>query len=97
MGTLSGEAMRPAPRALVHASSSCGVDGRFAVGAAGALKDFPVCQRATQVMSVVTLIRGWVLARHSYFHSKSRSTQISPPSGRWRSKSTYLPSGDQTG
>ena len=34
------------------------------MGAAGALKDFPVCQRATQAMSVVTLIRGWVLARH---------------------------------
>src|SRR5207245_5685768 len=66
-GTLSGDVVRPAPRLgprLVHASSSCGADGRFAVGAAGALKDFPVCQRATQAMSVVTLIRGWVLARH---------------------------------
>src|SRR2546422_5979045 len=50
-----GEALRLGPR-LVHASSSCGADGRFTVGAAGALKDFPVCQRATQAMSVVTLI-----------------------------------------
>src|SRR5216684_3557299 len=68
MGTLSGDVMRLAPRLgprLVHASSSCGANGRFAVGAAGALKDFPVCQRATQAMSVVTLVRGWVLARHT--------------------------------
>src|SRR2546428_13769751 len=67
MGTLSGDVVRPALRLgprLVHASSSCGAEGRFAVGAAGALKHFPVCQRATQAMSVVTLIRGWVLARH---------------------------------
>src|SRR5438128_7416441 len=69
MGALSGDVVRPAPRLgprLVHACSSCGADGRFAVGAAGALKDFPVCQRATQAMSVVTLIRGWVLARHRF-------------------------------
>jgi len=33
------------------------------VGAAETLEDFPVYQRATQAMSVVTLVRGWVLAR----------------------------------
>src|SRR2546426_11866037 len=57
-GTLSGDVVRPAPRLgprLVQASSTCGADGRFAVGAAGALNDFPICQRTTQAMSVVTL------------------------------------------
>ncbi len=67
MGTLSGDVVRPAPRLgprLVHASSSCGADGRFAVGAAGALKDFPVCQRATQAMSRRHSNSRMGLARH---------------------------------
>jgi hypothetical protein len=58
-----GRAPRLGPR-VVHGSSSSGADGAILGGSGGRWKDFPACSSATQAMSVVMLIRRWILARH---------------------------------
>jgi hypothetical protein len=60
-----GSAAAPAPWSTRgHGSSSSGADGAILGGSGGRWKDFPACSSSTQAMSVVMLIRRWILARH---------------------------------